>query len=182
MERMGRSVLVTNRTYGRACTGVQVTTEVVEYGGGAEGGPSSSKRDEDECLGDDTYSMDNDQISDSGGDLTSLTGHSNTEITGSGAEDYGVESDVDQSEIVGQMPTEQFAVNNAKEVIHREEVSLSTEVHALTDTALKSASSKKILKKKKPKKKVKQLSAAAIKNASFEKYHLAAADDDDKKI
>ena len=154
-------------------------TEVVEYGGGAESGPSSSNRDEDECLGDDTYSMDNDQISDSGGDLTSLTGHSNTEITGSGAEDYGVESDVDQSEIVGQMPTEQFAVNNAKEVIHREEVSLSTEVHALTDTALKSASSKKTLKKTKPKKKVKQLSAAAIKNASFEKYHLAAADDDD---
>ena len=154
-------------------------TEVMEYGGGAESGPSISKRDEDECLGDDTYSMDNDQISDSGGDLTSLTGHSNTEITGSGAEDYGVESDVDQSEIVGQMPTEQFAVSNAKEVIHRKEDGFNTEVHAFTDIVVRSASSQKRLKKTKPKKKVKQLSAAAIKNASFEKYHVDAADDDD---
>ena len=147
-------------------------TEVMEYGGGAESGPSISKRDEDECIGDDTYSMDNDQISDSGGDLTSLYGHSTTEITGSGAEDYGVESDVDQSEIVGQMPTEQFEVNditNVKEVIHRKENSLSTEVHAFTDITVRSASGQKRLKKTKPKKKGKQLSAAAIKKASFEK-------------
>jgi hypothetical protein len=158
-------------------------TEAVEYGGGlAEIEPSGSQRDEDECLGDDAYSMDNGQISDSGGDLTSLYGHSSTEITGSGAEDYGVESDVDQSEIVGQMPTEQFAVNNitnAKEVIHREKGRLTTEVHAFTDITVRSASSQKRPKKMKPKKKVKQLSAAAIKKASFEKYNLDAGDDDD---
>ena len=36
MERMGRSVLVTNRTYGRACTGVQVTVPLLYSKRGAK--------------------------------------------------------------------------------------------------------------------------------------------------
>ena len=155
-------------------------SEVIEYSGGGESGPSSLRCDA-EYLEDDTFSMDNDQISDSGGDLNSLYGQSSTEIHDSGAEDSGVENDIDRSEFVGQMPIIEHAENssiNIEDVLCCKDDSLGSEVNAVKDIVVRKVSIQKKHKKTKPKKKVQQLSAAVIKKASFLKYNLGETDDD----
>lgn len=156
-------------------------SEVIEFSGGGGSAPSSLRCDE-EYLEDDTFSMDNDQISDSGGDLTSLYGQSSTEINECGADDSEIENDIDQSESVGQVPTEEVPENssiNIEDVLLRKEDIVSTEVNVVKDVALRKGSIQIEIKKTKPKKKVKLLSAAAIKKASFLKYNVGIADDDD---
>lgn len=156
-------------------------SEVIEFSGGGGSAPSSLRCDE-EHLEDDTISMDNDQISDSGGDLTSLYGQSSTEINECGADDSEIENDIDQSESVGQVPTEEVPENssiNIEDVLLRKEDIVSTEVNVVKDVALRKGSIQIEIKKTKPKKKVKLLSAAAIRKASFLKYNVGIADGDD---
>ena len=166
-------------------------SQMVEYDGGVESGPSSSRCDDDgEYFGEDTYSMDNGQISDARGDLNSLYAQSSTEVIGYGAEDDKIESYVglpqyfDQSEYVSQMPTEALAENNITDVevdAVRKDDSMSRDISATTDITEKKRSSQKSVKKIKPKKKVKQLSVAALKKARFANFYVGSADDNDDK-
>ena len=150
--------------------------------GGGESGLSGSRCDDDgEYFGEDTYSMDNGQISDIGGDLNSLCAQSSTEVIGYGAEDGRVEiyadlpQYVDQSEFVSQMPTEALAENNISNVevvAVRKDGSMSRDITATTDVKERKRRRQRSINKTKPKKKVKQLSASALKKARFANYYV----------
>lgn len=169
-------------------------SEMVEYGGGGESGPSSSRCDDDVEYFGDTYSMDNGENGDSRGDLNTLYGQSSAEVIGFGAEYVTVESyvglpdsadqiesnvglpqSVDQSEFVSLMPTEApEAVTNVEDAVVSKNDSMCSTVTATTDITVRKGSRKRSVKKTKPKK----LSAAALKKARFAHYFVGAADDD----